>query len=315
MSMRPTLLAHLSWKFSYQPETVATEALGHILSTSDAARDALEGFVRSNGAEVGPVARVKAEATGEEGERPDLACRDHDGKERLLIELKFWAGLTVNQPVAYLERLPEGTGSALLVVAPARRIDPLWWELRRRVREGMKVELGDDQAGSEVWRTAVGNRRALMLTSWRALLEALESRAADTGDIQAVNDIRQLSGLAVRQESEVFPLHPEQLGPEFPRLILRLPRLLDDVYRRLIDMDLVPKKWPSVRVVNGVYRYMILGGCTVWFGAQYRLWEKFEQTPLWLGFGKQARKDGIPRKLGRVHVSERVVDEGEGDEC
>ena len=139
-----------------------------------------------------------------------------------------------------------------------------------------------------------------MLTSWRALPKALESGAAETRDIEAVNHIRQLSGLAVQQEISVFPLYPEQLGPELPRLIVRLPRLLDDVYRRLVDMGLVPKKWPSVKVVNGVYRHMILGGCVVWFGAQYRLWARFEQTPLWLGFGKQAGKDRIPRKLEQL---------------
>ena len=297
MSTRPTLLAHLSWKFSHQPETVATEALAHILSGSAAARNALGSFLQSHGADVDAVVRVRTEVTGEEGDRPDLACFDADGTERILIEVKFWAGLTSNQPVAYLERLRRNNGSTLLVVAPARRIEPLWWELRRRVREGMEVELGDDRAGSEVRRAAVGNRRVLILTSWRALLEALESRANDAGDMQVVNDIRQLSGLAVRQDSEVFPLRPEQLGPEFPRLIVRLPRLLDDVYGRLIDMGLVPKKWPNVRVVDGVYRYMILGGCVVWFGARYRLWARFEQTPLWLGFGEQAGKDGMPRKL------------------
>ena len=298
MRTRPTVLAKLSWKFSHQPETVATEALAHILSESGGARDALGGFLRSHGADVGPVVRVRAEVTGEEGDRPDLACSDRDGTEQLLIEIKFWAGLTDHQPVTYLERLPEDHGSTLLVVAPSRRMETLWPELKRRAREGMNVELGDDHGGSEVRRATVGTGRVLMLASWRVLLEALESAASAAGDAEAVNDIRQLAGLAELQDREAFlPWRPDQLGPEFPRLIMGLPRLLDDVYRRLIGMGLVPKKWPKVRVVDGVYRYMILGGCVVWFGARYQLWAKFEQTPLWLGFGNDAGKDGIPRKL------------------
>ena len=140
MSERQTLLAHLSWKFSHQPETVATEALGHILSESAAARDALGSFLRSHGPDVGSVSRVQTEVIGEEGDRPDLACCDQDRNQRLLIKLKFWAGLTDKQPVAYLERPPSDIGSALLVVAPARRIKPLWWELKRRVREKMEVD-------------------------------------------------------------------------------------------------------------------------------------------------------------------------------
>lgn len=50
--VRPTVLARLSWKFSHQPETVATEALGHVVSES-VAREALSMFLRSNGVDVG----------------------------------------------------------------------------------------------------------------------------------------------------------------------------------------------------------------------------------------------------------------------
>ena len=233
ISERPMLLARLSWKFSHQPETVATEALAHILSGSAAARDVLGGFLRSHGADVGPVARVRVEVTGEEGDRPDLACKDRDGTERVLIELKFWAGLTGNQPVTYLKRLPEDPRSTLLVVAPSRRIETLWPELKRRARKGMDVELGDDHAEPEVRRATVGTGRVLMLASWRVLLEALESAALAAGDEAAVNDIGQLSGLAELQDTTtLLPLHPEQLDPESARLILNLDRLVDDVCAR-----------------------------------------------------------------------------------
>ena len=297
MSDRPTLLARLSWKFSHQPETVATEALGHILSGSAAARDALGSFLRSHGVDVGSVSRVQTEVIGEEGDRPDLACRDRDRNERLLIELKFWASLTDKQPVTYLERLPEDSASALLVVAPARRIEPLWWELRRRVREGMEVELGDDPVGSEVRRAAVGNRRTLVLTSWRALLEAMESRVSDRGDSEALNDIRRLSGLAVRQDSAVFPLRQEQLGPEFPRLIMKLSQLVIDVCGRIFETDWADGKGMAFAKVHGHYRFMRLGGCPVWFGLKNDRWARFERTPLWLGFQAGAQRKGVPRKL------------------
>ena len=159
-------------------------------------------------------------------------AKDRDGKERLLIELKFWAGLTGNQPVTYLERLPEDHGSTLLVVAPSLRIETLWPELKRRAREGMDVELGDDHGGSEVRLATVGTGRILMLASWRVLLEALVSAASAAGDAESVNDIRQLSGLAELQDSDAFlPWRPDQLGPEFPRLIMGVcPRPVGTMY-------------------------------------------------------------------------------------
>ena len=94
-----TLLAKLAPKFGPQTENLAVDALGHILSGSEAARRALSNVIADGGAVVGEIAQVRtqAQATGKEGARPDLAGFDRDGRERVLIEAKFWAGLTGNQ--------------------------------------------------------------------------------------------------------------------------------------------------------------------------------------------------------------------------
>lgn len=97
MTTNRTLLAHLSGTFSYHPEVVATE-VGHILSSSEPARRALETFLQAYGLDIENISLVHTEVTGDEGERPDLVCSDHGRRERILIEAKFWAGLTVNQP-------------------------------------------------------------------------------------------------------------------------------------------------------------------------------------------------------------------------
>ena len=300
MSTRPTVLARLSWKFSHHPETVATEALGHILSGSAAAREALGGFLQSHGADVGPIVRVRTEVTGAEGDRPDLVCFGPEGRERLLIESKFWAGLTENQPVTYLRRLPEDADSALLVVAPSLRIETLWPELKRRVRKEMKVELGGDQGLSDIRRASVGTGRLLMLTSWRALLEALASRVG-AGDGQAVNDIHQLLGLADLQDSResFLPLRSEQLDPEVARVVRNLHRMVKDVCARVLRTDWADGSGYTFARASGYIRYMSLGGCSVWFGLHYERWSRLERTPLWLGFQTSARREGMPQKLER----------------
>ena len=81
MTSRSTLLAHLTYKFSPQPETVATEALGHILRSSEDCRGALRDFLLSNGVDAGRINNVSTEVTGESRERPDLSCMDEDGRE------------------------------------------------------------------------------------------------------------------------------------------------------------------------------------------------------------------------------------------
>ena len=140
MAENLTLLAQLSKTFSQHPERVATEALDHILAGSDPAREALRSFLQAYRLDIGEIAAVETEKTGEELERPDLACSDHAGKERLLLEAKFWAGLIGNQPVTYLKRLRDARPSALLLVAPSLRFEELWPELERRVSEIDDIE-------------------------------------------------------------------------------------------------------------------------------------------------------------------------------
>ncbi len=159
---RQTLLAKLAPMFVAQTENVAVEALGHILSGSEAARRALSDVVRAGGAEVGQIVQVRTQATGQEGARPDLAGFDERGDERVLIEAKFWAGLTENQPVSYLERLPDEQPSALLFVAPAARVEPLWAELRRHVsKSAAGITLDSFREAGEFRSAAAGGARGL----------------------------------------------------------------------------------------------------------------------------------------------------------
>lgn len=98
MSGSGSLLAHLASRLTGRTETLATEALGYILDRSVAARRALRAMVSEGADDVGEIVSARTEVTGEENERVDLVGFDADGDERVLVEAKFWAGLTDNQP-------------------------------------------------------------------------------------------------------------------------------------------------------------------------------------------------------------------------
>ncbi len=282
---RPTLLAKLAPLFGPQTENLAVEALGHILSGSEAARRALSAVVRAGGAEIGEVAQVRTQATGEDGARPDLVGLDKSGQERLLIEAKFWAGLTENQPIGYLKRLDAKAGSsALLFVAPEARLEALWIELRRLVEESKRGLRFDESYKQAAVRGAdVSDDRRLMLVSWSNLLDGI---AAQAGDAHTQMDIRQLRGLAERQDEEAFlPLRREEFAPEIPRRLRSLQRLVDDATDRagaskFLDIS-------GLRVTPQAYgygRYVKLVGRTTWFGIHANLWARTGSTPLWLWF-------------------------------
>ena len=287
---RKTLFAKLAPQFSVQTENVAVEALGHILSGSEAARGALADVLLAGGADLGRIAQVRTQVTGKEGERPDLVGFDQDGQKRLLIEAKFWAGLTGSQPVAYLESLTE-TPSALLFVAPEARLDSLWAEVCRKTSEsGISLDLSSDRA-NELRSATVNDGLYLLLTSWRSLLSRMAAKAAHAADSHAEADLRQLRGLCEWEDGEAFlPLRAEEFGLEFPRRVLGLQRLVDDATNRgrqagfisVKGLQVTPRAW-------GYGRYVRLVREEAWFGVSYDLWARTRPALLWLRFGKKRR--------------------------
>ncbi len=288
---RQTLLAKLAPKFGTKTEDLVVEALGHILLESEAARRTLSNVIAGGGANVGEIAQIRIQATGEEDERPDLAGFDRDGRERVLIEAKFWAGLTGNQPVTYLERLPSDMPSALLFVAPAARVEILWNELQRSVaksQSGIMLDRGSE--ANELRSANAGGSRYLLLTSWQALLGSMATQAAAASDSHTEKNIEQLRGLATQQDEDAFlPLRREELGPDFPRRMLRLHRLIDDATQRAIkdgfanveSLNVTPRRW-------GYGRYVRLADTVEpWFGISFDDWALHRETPLWLWFQKK----------------------------
>lgn len=286
MAADSTLLAYLVPRVTHSTENTAIEALGYILSRSAACRGALLDVLRSGGSEIDSIARVETEVSDEKGGRPDLAGFDEDGRERLLIEVKFWAGLQPGQPNAYLKRLikSDATGpSALLFVAPAARLETLWDEVRRRAEAG-EVRLSE----TSDLKSAVlsGGECRLMLISWAALLGRMAAGAGEAGESGVESDIRQLRGLAARMDEEAFlPIQSDEFGPEFPRRMLGLRRLIDDATHRGRNAGWINTEGLMVTPQSyGYGRYLRLYRAGAWFGVNLKLWARHGDTPLWLSF-------------------------------
>ena len=118
--MADTLLAHLIPRFAAQSEPLATQALAYVLNTAPDVSKAFVSMVHQTGFEPFDVGRIAAEERHGDGV-PDLTIRDTAGVIRVLVENKFWAGLTDTQPVGYLDQLPSDAPAALLFVGAHSR--------------------------------------------------------------------------------------------------------------------------------------------------------------------------------------------------
>ena len=155
-------------KLVNRSEEIVTHALGHILSSSEASRQALRDFLLTRDVDIGEIKRVETQNLGRRGGGiPDMVAYDDMGAERLLLEAKFWAGLTSNQPVTYLRRLPKDKPSALLFVAPPVRLEELWQELNGRVLAEDCFDLSNEKVEREIrscnvaWHRKLVSRRLL----------------------------------------------------------------------------------------------------------------------------------------------------------
>lgn len=187
--MNQSLLGHIAIGLSSHPENVATESLNYVLKRSAGARNAMTEFLCKIGGEMSGELSFRAQAVGEDGSIPDLIGCNSDGEECLIIEAKFWAGLTDNQPVSYVRRLKGASAKVLLFVVPELRVGLVWQELISRCKEaGIRVLLDEKVSGSVIAGT-VSEKHRLAIVSWKVLLSHLMHHANASNDHEAISDI------------------------------------------------------------------------------------------------------------------------------
>ena len=296
--MENSLFGEMSLRFSPQPENLATEALIYILKQHEGAWPALHRYFLRTNIVIPADVTFRSQAKGEDLSQPDLLGSNEDGDPILIIEAKFWAGLTPNQPVSYLRRLVQGKPGLLIVVCPGMRLATLWEKLAFRCQEeGMHLgPLSDLDAEYRFAR--LGDAHGLCITSWTALLNVLRGEAETRNHDMLLGDIKQLSGLCSRMNSEAFlPLHPRDISPEIGRRVQHYADLVDRVVEELAARNGADKKGLTTGGNQVTYgRYFNLNGLGMFLAFSPRLWAGYGETPIWLTI-----KEIIEKKWSLTH--------------
>lgn len=314
-----SILSHLVTRFSSHPENLATEGLGYILARSNVARDTLIRFAAQAGTRLPTELHFKTQNWGEDGSIPDLVGISSDFREVLIIEAKFWAGLTEHQPVTYIERLPPDEPGIVMVIAPAQRLNTLWAELLRRCKNvGMKAE--EILARTEVRVASVGGLHQLFLASWSSLLGMMRDDLRVAGEQSVSNDVNQLLALCQRMDSEAFlPIVPEELSPGLPRRIYQYTILIDELVQVMLAKGWANKEGLKTGSSAGYYgRYLQMPGVAVFLEVDVRKWGTCRETPFWLRiYGDKFNHDWstVRRVLGHLEheVPSRLLKDEKND--
>lgn len=309
----PTLFEHIvARRLSHEYEDVATEALAFIVAEEPKARDALVDLLRAAQPSLTEPLTFSAQKVLLDA-RPDLAGTTPNGQVEVLIENKFWAGLTEAQPVAYLQRLGQA-GTLLAFVAPDLRVATVWDELARRMKGVVDFVMLAPPAGFErLASTSLGPR--LALTSWGKLLRVLELGVAGSPLREA--DVAQLRSLCELADAQAFlPLRPDEITDQrTPALLLKLSRVARKAVEQARTQGLINTDGlRPTHFADGTGHYVRFGerpSAVGWLGVHLTSWQRHGRSPIWTRFWRLTDKIGPCLQQWAIERGRVVLVDGE----
>lgn len=279
-----TLLAHVAPMLTIQFENLATGALCYLLNRYEPAAKAFIRLARQAAPYLPERLEFRTQVRWEAGVIPDMVGL-HNNVQVLHIESKFWAQLTRNQPVSYINLLPESPGGLLLFICPAKRTLHLWDEITGCCSSAGMAVGPTTLLAPGFQATSVGRQRQLALVTWEMLLSKLEFAIARTDQAAGIADLDQLRGLCERIEHEELKpvsLHdPVASGDHYME---DLNRFADDIVDGLVAGGHAQIGGYRATPGAGYYkRYMMFHGLRDWcveWNLDYP--KRFEHTSLWL---------------------------------
>ena len=306
--MSSSLLAHLYSRIKGSQEDVATVSLQYIISSSVSLNEAFNRLMQDSlNIDIDPDTAYKCQSSGDNKERPDMSGADSSGKEIILCEMKFYAGLTSNQPNGYIDRLITNGGKGLVFVCPEQRRVSLW----RRIKE-LCSEAGRTLSDENGYRVEVDGI-AMSVISWAEIIDTLR-RTASAVVKEALADIEQLAGFCAMMDSTAFiPFSSDELGPETAKKEERYYQVIDrlyDVLRANKDVTVATQGFRATPIRNGYARYLKINGYTMAILYNRAAWIKTTsvETPFWFYINENWKpSEKVEEKLRTIPEYEREM--------
>jgi hypothetical protein len=256
--MQNSLLAHIASNFISEYENVANSSIAYLLNHYPASREALRNILDIDRV---PTYYVTELSTDKHG-RPDVTGLDSGGGKAVIIEGKFWANLTPNQPDNYLKELT--TEGKMLFLAPDKRLTSLTIEIEKRIGEAIdKVVVG----------------------SWASFLNLIETQNNKDHNPQLASDLIQIHELCRKMDVEGMPpLSASDLDPMNGKVASNFSDVIDECNAMLREWEHANFKGlhtVSKKYGHGFYFRGYARQCFLRFdSAQWFL--RDNHTPIWL---------------------------------
>ena len=256
--MYNSLLAHIAGNFISEYENVANSSIAYLLNSYAAPREALKSILD---VEHVPTYYVTERPTDSHG-RPDVTGLDSNGGKSVIIEGKFWANLTPNQPENYLKELTED--GHLLFLAPEKRLSSLTIEVKKKT----------DRPSEKV-----------VICSWAHFLGLSEKQNNKNHNQYLASDLLQIKELCQKMDVEGMPpLSSSDLAPMNGRVASNFSDAIDECNSILKDWkhsDFKGLNTTSKKYGHGFYFRGYTFMCYLQFDAN-KWFVRNNHTPIWL---------------------------------
>lgn len=311
IAMANSLLAHLYSRIKGSQEDVATISLQYLVSQSEHLNRAFTQLLATSlGNSLDDKLQYICQSVGDDNERPDMSGVDCNRNERILCEMKFYAGLTPNQPLGYLERLKKNRGSGLAFICPKARRTMLWARLKERCAS-CQVE--------EVKPYCIRVDGVLMsLLTWGEVIECLRS-TAESSEEGYLSDIYQLKGFCEQMDSDAFvPFTSADLNADNARKNRRYYEVIDETFRQLCadkSLKVEPVGKASTYFIGnagiGYERKVSVDKLLVSIAYDHALWmsNASVETPFWVAISNANREQPETFQKYLLSVAEKKKDD------
>lgn len=287
-----SLLGQFYNRIKGSQEDIASEGLVYVLKQSLESRSAINQIIKNNTNLIFSDLSYQNQNVGKDLERPDISGKDETGKEVLLIEAKFWASLTHNQPNGYLKRLKDNT--VLIFLVPTLRTKVVFHEVRNQILE----ENQDLEIDTKNLRILIkSSNQHIFIKSWNEVLNSIKSKIEQTNNIALLSDLNQIIGLCETIDQNSFqPIIDKDLSPKIPKNINSYYEIIDKVVDELKNRNkgISTKKLLKSPQRYGYHRYFSTKELGMNFALKFDLWEKCADTPFWFSIGNVTDKNWLP---------------------
>jgi hypothetical protein len=264
--MQNSLLAHIASNFISEYENVANSSIAYLLNEYPASQAALKNIL---GIDKVPTYYITEMVTTSNG-RPDVTGFDQNGEKAIIIEGKFWASLTDNQPNNYLKEL--SSDGKLIFLAPDKRLSSLKIEIEKK--------LG-------------GENNRVFICSWNNLLELIEIENNKNHNHQLASDLMQLKELCQKMDTEGMPpLSMSDLDPMNGRVASQFSDVIDEcnpILREWEHSDFARLITTSFKYGYGFYFRGYEFMCLLHYDS-YNWFVRENHTPIWLKIIEKDKK-------------------------